>query len=67
MNERIAALKSELLAVKPGLSAERVVLASEAYQKYAVSALYFPALAFAIGSVCAAISSSYYFLSICAI
>ncbi len=32
MNERIAKLKKELLGVTPGLSAERVLLATEAYK-----------------------------------
>ena len=40
MNERITALKKELLNVKPGLSAERVVFATEAYQKYAGEPIY---------------------------
>lgn len=40
MNPRIAMLKNELLTVKPGLSAERVVLATEAYQKYAGEPIY---------------------------
>ena len=40
MNERIARLKKELLDVKPGLSAERVLLATEAYKKYAGEPIY---------------------------
>lgn len=40
MNERIAKLKKELLGVKPGLSAERVLLATEAYKKYAGEPIY---------------------------
>ncbi|KEJ91332.1 glycyl radical protein [Synergistes jonesii] len=40
MNERVARLKKEVLTVKPGLSAERVVLATEAYKKYAGEPIY---------------------------
>ncbi len=40
MNERISKLKKELMTVKPGLSAERIVLATEAYQKYAGEPIY---------------------------
>ena len=40
MNERIAMLRKRLQDAKPGLSAERVVLATEAYQKYAGEPIY---------------------------
>ena len=40
MRERIAKLKNVLLNAKPSLSAERIVLATEAYQKYAGEPIY---------------------------
>ncbi len=40
MTDRVAMLKEALLHVKPGLSAERVLLATEAYKKYAGEPIY---------------------------
>ena len=39
MTERVAMMKKRLLGTKPSISAERMLLATEAYQKYAGEAV----------------------------